>query len=161
MRPYEICVIYLFLQIGVQFWKNTLTHPSLRPEYRSSIILWNILCNIHGILIHHHRRLQYYTTWNLCSSGILLSVDLYSVFGKSLCTYKMCSSIERNIMSKNWIKQLNTLPVLHFNRCLTTEYSETTAHFNGNSDRHWQPHLRTVADGHSDCPNALYTEHLR
>jgi hypothetical protein len=23
----------------------------------------------------------------------------------------------------NWIKQLNTLPVLHFNRCLTTEYS--------------------------------------
>jgi hypothetical protein len=35
-------------------------------------------------------------------------------------------------MSKNWIKQLNTLLVLHFNRCLTTEYSETTAHFNGN-----------------------------
>jgi hypothetical protein len=32
----------------------------------------------------------------------------------------------------NWIKQLNTLPVLHFNRCLTTEYCETTAHFNGN-----------------------------
>jgi hypothetical protein len=23
---------------------------------------------------------------------------------------------------------------LHFNRCLTTEYSETTAHFNGNFD---------------------------
>jgi hypothetical protein len=32
----------------------------------------------------------------------------------------------------NWIKQLHTLPVLHFNRCLTSEYSETTAHFNGN-----------------------------
>jgi hypothetical protein len=31
-------------------------------------------------------------------------------------------------------KQLHTLPVLHFNRCLTTEYSETTAHFNGNFD---------------------------
>jgi hypothetical protein len=31
-----------------------------------------------------------------------------------------------------WIKQLHTLPVLHFNHCLTTEYSETTAHFNGN-----------------------------
>jgi hypothetical protein len=31
----------------------------------------------------------------------------------------------------NWLKQLHTLPVLHFNRCLTTEYSETTAHFNG------------------------------
>jgi hypothetical protein len=34
----------------------------------------------------------------------------------------------------NWVKQLNTLPVLHFNRCLTTEYSETTAHCNGNFD---------------------------
>jgi hypothetical protein len=31
-----------------------------------------------------------------------------------------------------WIKQLHTLPVLHFNRCLTIEYSETTAHCNGN-----------------------------
>jgi hypothetical protein len=30
-------------------------------------------------------------------------------------------------------KQLHTLLVLHFNR-LTTEYSETTAHFNGNFD---------------------------
>jgi hypothetical protein len=51
-----------------------------------------------------------------------------------MCTYKRCSSIERNIVSKIWIKQLHTLPVLHFNRCLTTEYSETTAHFNDNFD---------------------------
>jgi hypothetical protein len=34
----------------------------------------------------------------------------------------------------NWIKQLNTLPVLYFNCCLTTECSETTAYFNGNFD---------------------------
>jgi hypothetical protein len=34
----------------------------------------------------------------------------------------------------NWLKQLNTLPELHINRCLTTEYSEITAHFNGNFD---------------------------
>jgi hypothetical protein len=34
----------------------------------------------------------------------------------------------------NWITKLNTLPVLNFNRCLTTEYRETTAHFNGNFD---------------------------
>jgi hypothetical protein len=33
-------------------------------------------------------------------------------------------------VSKSWIKQLHTLPVLHFNRCLTAECSETTAHFN-------------------------------
>jgi hypothetical protein len=31
-----------------------------------------------------------------------------------------------------YYKQSHTLPVLHFNRCLTTEYSETTAHCNGN-----------------------------
>jgi hypothetical protein len=43
-------------------------------------------------------------------------------------------SFERIMASENWIKQLHTLPVLHFNRCLTTEYSETTAHFNGNFD---------------------------
>jgi hypothetical protein len=34
----------------------------------------------------------------------------------------------------NWIKQLNTLPVLHFNLCLTAEYSETTPRFNSNFD---------------------------
>jgi hypothetical protein len=32
------------------------------------------------------------------------------------------------------LKQLHSLPVLHFIRCLTTEYSETTAYFNGNFD---------------------------
>jgi hypothetical protein len=47
---------------------------------------------------------------------------------------KTRSSIERTVVSKNWIKQLHTLPVLHFNRCLTTEYIETTALFNDNFD---------------------------
>jgi hypothetical protein len=61
-------------------------------------------------------------------------ITLYSAFGKSLCTYERYFSIERTIVSKNWIKQLHILPVLHFNRCLTTEYSETTAQFNGNFD---------------------------
>jgi hypothetical protein len=44
-----------------------------------------------------------------------------------------CDFRER-LYSKTLIKQLHTLPVLHFNRCLTTEYGETTAHFNGNFD---------------------------
>jgi hypothetical protein len=47
---------------------------------------------------------------------------------------KMLESFSWTIVSKNWIKQLHTLPVLHFNHCLTTEYNETTAHFNGNFD---------------------------
>jgi hypothetical protein len=53
---------------------------------------------------------------------------------KTYSTRKTRSSIERTTVCKNWIKQLHTLPVLHFNRCLTTERSETTAHFNGNFD---------------------------
>jgi hypothetical protein len=44
------------------------------------------------------------------------------------------SDVHERLYSKNWIKQLHTLPVLHFSHCLTTEYSETTAHFNGNFD---------------------------
>jgi hypothetical protein len=44
------------------------------------------------------------------------------------------NDVHELLYSKNWIKQLRTLPVLHFNCCLTAEYSETTAHFNGNFD---------------------------
>jgi hypothetical protein len=44
---------------------------------------------------------------------------IYSAFGKFLSTNKRCSSNERATVSKNWIKQLHTLPVLHFNSCLT------------------------------------------
>jgi hypothetical protein len=56
-----------------------------------------------------------------------------TVRSESRCALiKTSSSIERTVVSKNWIKQLNTLLVLHFNRCLTTEYSEKTAYFNVN-----------------------------
>jgi hypothetical protein len=58
-------------------------------------------------------------------TSIALSKDVFN---------KTRSSIERTIVSKNWIQQLHTLLVLHFNCCLTTEHSETTAHCNGNFD---------------------------
>jgi hypothetical protein len=49
---------------------------------------------------------------------------LYSAFGKSLCTNKSCWKwYPRTIVSKIWVKQLHTLPLLHFNRCLSTEYT--------------------------------------
>jgi hypothetical protein len=52
-----------------------------------------------------------------------------------LCIYKRfwnwCPWI---IVSKNWIKQLHSLPALHFNCCLTPKYGKTTAHFNSNFD---------------------------
>jgi hypothetical protein len=61
--------------------------------------------------------------------------ELYSAFGKSLCIYnRSWIRFSKTIVSKIWIKQLHTLPVLHFSRCLTTEYSKITAHFNGNFD---------------------------
>jgi hypothetical protein len=66
---------------------------------------------------------------------VIVQLIIHSAFRKSLCTYKRyCKSIERTVVNKNQIKQLHTLPVLRFNRCLTTEYSEITAHFNGNFD---------------------------
>jgi hypothetical protein len=84
----------------------------------------------------NHESLKTYTTaiytQQLIGSVMINNVK-YSAFGKLLCTYNTKSSIERIIVSKNWIK-LHTLPVLHFNCCLTTEYSETTTHFNGNFD---------------------------
>jgi hypothetical protein len=57
-------------------------------------------------------------------------------------------------VSKNWIKQLNTLPILHFNSCLTTGYSETTAHLNGNFDTDKQisvPYRKCTATFRTPC----------
>jgi N-glycosylase/DNA lyase len=62
-------------------------------------------------------------------------------YQKTYSTRKTRSSIERTIVSYNWTKQLHTLLVFHFNRCLTTEYSEATAHFNSNFNADNQIHV--------------------
>jgi hypothetical protein len=52
------------------------------------------------------------------------------------------------------IKHLNTLLALHFKRCLTTEYSETAAHFNANYYTHTQinvPNTRSTATYRTHC----------
>jgi hypothetical protein len=51
---------------------------------------------------------------------------IYCLLERRILQKKTRSSIERSIVSENWIKQLHTLPVLHVNRWL--------AHFNGNFD---------------------------
>jgi hypothetical protein len=103
-------------------------------------ISWTVgrLPALKGLVIHQSSKLlcRAYVTAQAVSrcrgtSSVPGQCRWYSAFGKSLYAYKTRSSIERTITSKNWIKQLHTLPVLHFNRCLTTEYSETAAHFNG------------------------------
>jgi hypothetical protein len=74
---------------------------------------------------------------------------------KVLCNYERCwQAIERTGVSKNRIKQLHILPVLHFNLCLTTEYSETTAHFkdNVNTDNQiYVPQPKCTANFRTHC----------
>jgi hypothetical protein len=71
---------------------------------------------------------------SLCSSTINTAQS------ESLCTLTkdVGSDVHERLYRPepewNWIKQLHTLPVLRFNRCSTTEYSETTAHFIVNFD---------------------------
>jgi hypothetical protein len=62
------------------------------------------------------------------------------------------SDFHERLYRINWIKQLHTLPALHFNHCLTTEYSETAAHCNGDFDTDNQIYVV-----HSDFPNARYS----
>jgi hypothetical protein len=46
--------------------------------------------------------------------------------------YALIKGVESDVHERLYSK--NTSPVLHFNRCLTTECSERRAHFNGNLD---------------------------
>jgi hypothetical protein len=65
---------------------------------------------------------------------------VYTLRSESRCALTKCvgSDVHEHLdmpePELNWIKQLHTLPILHFNHCLTTEYSETTTHFNSNFD---------------------------
>jgi hypothetical protein len=75
----------------------------------------------------------------LCIIHIKESLLLYvynTVRSESHCALikGVGSDVHKCLYSEDCIKQLHTLPVVHFNRCLTTEYSETTAHCNGNLD---------------------------
>jgi hypothetical protein len=59
--------------------------------------------------------------------------SVYLLPSQKMYSTRKTRSIERTMVSKNWIKQLHTLLVLQFNCCLT-EYSESTAQFNDNFD---------------------------
>jgi hypothetical protein len=78
----------------------------------------------------------------------LSSVNMFvhrTVPSESRCAViKIRSATERTIVSKNWIKQLHTLPVLHFNRCFNNwiQWNNSTLQ---RQLRYWQPILRIVA----------------
>jgi hypothetical protein len=67
-------------------------------------------------------------------------ITVYSAFEKSLCNYKMYWKwFPRTIVSKNWIKQLQTLTALFYN---WIKWNNSTVQ---RQLRYWQPNLRTVA----------------
>jgi hypothetical protein len=67
--------------------------------------------------------------------------NLVTVIGIVQCDRKFALHLQKllEVMSTSVytdlkpFQQLNTSLLLQFNRCLTTEYSETTAYFNGNT----------------------------
>jgi hypothetical protein len=77
-----------------------------------------------------------------------IPVDFIHIIFSIVCSESSCSLTkdvgsdvhQRLYRPALWTKRLNTLSVLHFNRCLTTVqvYSRTAAHFNGNFDTYNQ-----------------------
>jgi hypothetical protein len=80
----------------------------------------------------------------------LLFPNSYTVRSESCCALKrfwICFSW--TIVSKSWIKQLHTLPVLHFNHCSNwIQWNNSTFQWHL---RNWQPNLHTIAQWISEC----------
>jgi hypothetical protein len=128
--------------------------PACLVRSWSHVSIWYMVemeLSLHSPILHHFVHLNYAQRQFICAydwhtkRNVMSEMRawlwavwygiIYSSIGKSLCTYKRCWKwCPRTIVSKTLIKKLHTLPVLHFNRCLTTEYSETTAQFNVNFD---------------------------
>jgi hypothetical protein len=146
---------------NMPFWKRPLKATAVSWQGRGRVTAWYmwiglyvVICGLSGCTIFStlsHKRHDFRDEKNYCTRNVCFDVfynfclkrfslyeernGTYSAFGKSRCTYKRCLEVsERTIVSKNWIKLLHALLVLHFRHCLTTEYSETTSHFNGNFD---------------------------
>jgi hypothetical protein len=110
----------------------------VRPSFKSlKIWFYNYYCFLHPKM------------WEECKAEVQ-SVRKVAVHFKSC--WKWCP---RTIVSKNWIKQLHTSPVLHFAAVyqLGTVWNSSALQ---RQLQYRQPNLRTVAYGHRDFSNTLY-----
>jgi hypothetical protein len=110
-------------KLAVMYWMPTTFHNVMLPHNVLVFVFGSGLkhrdfCTICIQLTHKFVRLPgLLRLWCICCG-------LYSVFGKSLCTYKRYWKwCPRTIVSKNWIKQLHTLAVLHFNFYIQTVHT--------------------------------------
>jgi hypothetical protein len=139
--PYALLQADIFLshQLAQWFWWT----PQLQSEMSINFLSLSLdglplrmVSNTESVSQNFSISLRTASRWGASVSGNF-SVNCsctklaYRLPSRKTYSTRKTHSIARTIMSKNWIKQLHTLPVLHFNRCSATEYTETTAHFNG------------------------------
>jgi hypothetical protein len=120
-----------FIQICCEF--NWFWH--LSPNDHISIIRFKSEPRLleHDIRLYlTHTLVHFYR--NKSDLHIHIFINVRCIQKVAVHLWKVLKVTERTTVSKNWIKQLHTLAVLRFNHCLTTEYSEIAAHFNGNFD---------------------------
>jgi hypothetical protein len=107
LRSIESEVSINFLSLSLDGLPLRLASNSESDSQKFSVNIRNLYDEIQGVSGNFSANF-------FCTKSVYLlpSRNTYS-------TRKTRSSIERTTVSKNWIKHLHTLPVLHFNRCLT------------------------------------------
>jgi hypothetical protein len=134
-------------QIWALYWGASDTaNPNSRSQRKNILNAAELLrhacsdnCYTHSpkhLARHKHKRVAPNT---VCEAHFHCQI-VQCVRGVAVHLQKFWKWCPRTVLSKNWIKQLHTLPVLQFNRCLT-ECSATAAHFNRNFDTDNQIYL--------------------
>jgi hypothetical protein len=133
-KPYNFSLMKYNKILGrtVSFWHSWKQHGVVVMRFETVHGLFTMsLAGVQSpfFTIHSKHHLKFHNPllpWmNTCSAA-----QYYTVRSGSCCALikGVGINVHKCLYSKNWIQQLHTLPVLHFNRCLTTEYSEKQQH---------------------------------